>query len=118
MNKKYEHKKVIMMPADLGARVCLKDSDIHGVGLFAKEDIPKRTLIQYTHVYHPDHESWINLNPNYKFNHSKTRENCELVLMETVMGLKSLIDIEKDQELLVDYTKNKQVEQPEEGWEL
>ena len=106
----------ITMESELGELACLKDSDIQGVGLFAKQDIPEGSFIHYTHAYHPRYKDWINLTPNYKYNHSKTKENCEVVLDNKVMKMVALKDIYEGEELLVDYTKNEALEQPEKEW--
>lgn len=104
------------MQYELGELVCLKDSDIQGVGLFAKQDIPKGSFIHYTHAYRPIHKDWVNFTPNYKYNHSKTKENCEVVLDNEVMKMLTLRRIREGEELLVDYAKNETFEQPEKGW--
>ena len=111
-----EVKKIINMQSDLGELACLEDSDIHGIGLFAKQDIPKNTLIHYTHSYHPRYKSWINLVPNCKYNHSKKNENCEIVTEDKAMKMVTSKDISGGEELLVDYTKNETLEQPQEEW--
>tara|TARA_Y100000310_G_scaffold80480_1_gene77127 strand:- start:838 stop:1203 length:366 start_codon:yes stop_codon:yes gene_type:complete len=100
---------IIEMQSELGEFVYLKDSNIQdaGVGLFAKENIPKDTFIHYTHAYHIKYKDWINLTPNNKYNHSKTEENCEVVRDNKVMKMVTLRDIYEGEELLVDYTKNK-----------
>ena len=116
MNNAYSE---IMMPAELGVLVCLKDSNTHGVGIFAKASIPKNAFIHYTHVYHPRYKNLVNLTPNYKFNHSKTKENCELIMEnDKVLGLHSLRAVSEGEELFVDYTKTKLVEEPQENWDL
>ena len=104
------------MPSDLGGAACLKDSDVHGVGLFAKQDISKDAFIHYTHTYHPRYKVWVNLVPNYKYNHSKKNENCEIIVENKVMEMVASRDIHAGEELLVDYTKNELLEQPQEEW--
>ena len=111
-----EVKKLINMQSDLGELVCLKDSGVHGIGLFAKQNILKDTLIHYTHIYHPRYKDWINLVPNCKYNHSKENENCEIVTEDKAMKMVASKDISESEELLVDYTKNKILEQPQEEW--
>lgn len=117
------------MPSELGASVMLKDSDIQGVGLFAKQDIFEGDFLQYTHIYHPKYKDWVSLDPNYKYNHSVASENCEVVMDERVLishngedvrtfafKLLALKNIPEGDELLVNYTKNKSLEQPEKEW--
>ena len=108
----------IQMAATLGESVCLKDSDIQGVGLFAKEPIAKDSLIHYTHVYHDRYKEWVNLTPNYKYNHSKVKENCDVTEDGKIMKMTALRDIAEGEEILVDYTKNKILEQPEKEWTI
>ena len=117
------------MPADLGASVVLKHSMIQGVGLFAMQDISEGEFLQYTHIYNPKHKDWISLDPNYKYNHSASDENCEVVMDEKVLisydgedvrtfafKLLALKNIPEGDELLVNYIKNESLEQPEKGW--
>ena len=111
-----EVKKLINMQSDLGELVCLKDSNIHGIGLFAKQNILKDTFIHYTHGYHRRYKDWINLVPNCKYNHSKENENCEIVIEDKVIKMVASKDIREGEELLVDYTKNEILEQPQEEW--
>jgi len=58
----------------------LRKSSVHGYGLFAKEHIPKNTILGISHVYHdlfPD--GWIRTPLGGFYNHSET-PNCKLVL--------------------------------------
>ena len=95
----------------------LKTSDIHGKGLFAKEDIPKSTKIHATHIQVEGY-GWINIRPNNLHNHSKMNENCIVKTEDNFRILFSLRDIKKGEELLTDYTKDEQgFEQPLDTWE-
>ena len=105
------------MQSELGELVSLEDSEIHGVGLIAKEDILKNTFIHHTHVYHPRYKAWVNLVPNYRYNHSKENENCHILVQDKVMEMFTSKDIHAGEELLVDYTKNEFLEQPQEEWD-
>ena len=98
----------------LGDMIELKPSEIHGEGLFAKYDIEKDFDLQQVHVHHPEH-GWVNIKPNYRFNHSES-PNCEIVHIDNFNYLYSSRRIEEGEELLVDYRKHKEVGQPEEGW--
>ena len=54
-------------------------SDIHGAGIFAKDDIPKDIEIGITHVYDPEFKDDFIRTPLGGFiNHSEL-PNCELV---------------------------------------
>ena len=91
-----------------------KDSSIHGKGLFATKDIPAEAVIHRTHIM--SWLGWINIIPNSKYNHSEEEENCRIDTDEEFKRLVSLRDIKQGEELLVDYKKDKDLEQPEKGW--
>lgn len=95
--------------------VNLLPSDTEGVGLVAAQFIKKRTNIQRTHWFIKN-EGWFNLMPNCQYNHSIENENCEIVTHENTKYLVSLRDIEVGEEILVDYTKDGDLEQPQAGW--
>ena len=71
-----------------------------------------KELVDYTGIS----SSWINLTPNNQNNHSKERENCKIVTDGLTKGLVTLRNIIAGEELLVDYTKDLELEQPEPGW--
>jgi len=98
-------------------------SDIDGHGLFANTDLEKNVFIQVTHV-HKDlanlkdsENTWINLTPNCLYNHSKKNENCEIITDGLTKGIITITDIGRGDELLVDYTKDIDLEQPEDDWQ-
>ena len=91
------------------------DSSIHGVGLFAKEDIPNNAFIHDTHVWSNMADSYINLKPNCKYNHS-INPNCKVRKAGNMMKLESIMSIKKGDELLVDYNQNPDIELPQEDW--
>ena len=105
----------------------VKDSPVHGVGLFAKEDIKKDTILHITHI-HLGHElfvkilqpgtGWLNVFPNNLVNHSKENENCHIVIKDKTKELVTLTEIIQGEELFVDYTKDQEggFEQPQEDW--
>jgi len=103
-------------------KVVVNNSKVHGKGLFAVSDIEKNTTLHVTHVhkelvdYTGISSSWINLTPNNQYNHSKERENCKIVTDGLTKGLVTLRNIIAGEELLVDYTKDLELEQPEPGW--
>ena len=107
-----------------------KDSAVHGKGIFALIDIPAGTELFQTHVMdslvgkrlNPAMESnknimrmWINIKPNHMYNHS-IKANCLSTTKGNVKYLVALGDLKKGDELLVDYTKDKDLEQPQKGW--
>ena len=109
-------------------KICeFKESPVHGNGIFATGDIKKHTVLFETHIL--DEPLWINVKPNCSYNHSVDNENCSSVtknVVNVVGGeeapaqkikfLVALSDIKKGEELLVDYTKDRDLEQPQEGW--
>tara|TARA_R110000824_G_scaffold9415_3_gene42080 strand:+ start:894 stop:1208 length:315 start_codon:yes stop_codon:yes gene_type:complete len=95
-----------------------KKSLIHGSGIFALDKIPSGTELFQTHVLdNDDMKIWGNMKPNCLYNHSKTNANCASKTRNRFKFLVSSRDIEKGEELLVDYTKDKDLQQPKEGWE-
>ena len=91
-----------------------KDSSIHGKGLFATKDIPAEAVIHRTHIM--SWLGWINIIPNSKYNHSEEEENCRIDTDEEFKRLVSIRDIKQGEELLVNYKKDKDLEQPDKGW--
>lgn len=101
---------------ELGGKVECRPSDIHGVGLFAKEDIDENFDIHQAHVIHPEYGA-VNIKPNSLYNHSSKSPNCEAVKIDNFYHLFSLRKIKAGEELLADYGRHKEFEPPEEGWE-
>ena len=97
----------------------LTKSKVHGLGLFATEDIPEFTKIHETHIKTESH-GWINIHPNNLHNHSKEKENCIIKLEGNLRVLYSSVHIKQGEELFSDYTKDKELgfEQPEETWKI
>ena len=54
---------------EMSKNLHIKKSDVHGKGLFAKDDIKKDCMIQATHVKNKKY-GVINLVPNSDYNHS------------------------------------------------
>ena len=101
--------------AELADCVSMRNSNIHGIGIFADVEIEANTVIQKTHFEHKQY-GWINLIPNSKFNHSKINANCKLVQNGDFKELVTLRLIEKDEEILADYNDFPELELPQEGW--
>lgn len=93
-----------------------KESPIHGNGIFTTEDIPADTRLFQTHVIDSTFAPcWANIKPNCMYNHS-VRANCASITEENYKLLVSIRNIERGEELLVDFDKDKDLEQPQEGW--
>ncbi len=80
-------------------------SDIHGAGIFAKEDIPAGIEIGITHVYDPDFEDDHIRTPLGGFINHSDRPNCEIKGDETDITRKlfTLQKIEQGKELTTKY---------------
>lgn len=94
----------------------IKDSDIHGKGVFASKKINKGEHInvalyrvQGDNDWHDTTEFGAHLNHSYKPN-ARTRYEGDLYRTYAIS------DIEPDDEITVDYRKNRDLEQPKEGW--
>jgi len=96
----------------------VKESPIHGNGIFATENILANTDLFQTHRLNTGNlvlGKWINIKPNCMYNHS-VNANCKSVTALPHKLLVSIRDIKKGEEFLVDFTKDKDLEQPQEGW--
>ena len=99
-------------------RIELRDSKIHGVGLFAKVDIPAGDFIHITHLWNTVANTYINFKPNHLYNHS-WEPNCyvERNLPSPFVALFARKDIAEGEELTVDYLEFDELEIPEKEWE-
>ena len=92
----------------LPSQLTIKESGIHGLGLFAKQDILENTILGITHVKHEEFpDGWIRTPLGGFINHSNT-PNCYLGTryLETVdvRELITLQNIKADTELTCTYT--------------
>ena len=89
-------------------------SVIHGNGLFIKENLNEGDIIGVCHATYNNY--WYVIHPyGTMYNHS-SESNC---IVKTVGDVNLLIanrDIYMDEELTVDYTKQKYLEQPRGDW--
>ena len=93
----------------------LKISDVHGRGIFASKDLRANAVLFETHRKTSGALEWVNLVPNGGYNHS-TKPNCHSLTLGDYKYLVTLREIKEGEELLVDYNKDKDLEQPKEGW--
>ena len=85
--------------------VTIKESLIHGLGLYATERILQGTLIGITHHVHVHSENGVIRTPLGGFgNHSDTPNCFKLLIEETTWWIGAKIDIEKGEELTWQYT--------------
>ena len=90
------------------------ESDIHGRGIFATDNLKEGDIVGVSHVTHD--RIWYQVFPiGIFYNHSKT-PNCVVKTEDNVNLLITNRDIEKDEELTVDYTKQLYLEQPTGDW--
>ena len=92
-----------------------RESHIHGKGIFALCDIEKGSTLFETHIKN-NFGCWMNLDPNYKYNHSVSNTNCISSTKGQTKFLVAKKNIKIGEELLVDYTKDGDLEQPQKGW--
>ena len=85
--------------------VTIKNSQIHGLGLFATCFIPKNTNIGLTHVYNDEFEdNYIRTPLGGFFNHDSKNPNCKILKKEHFIFLISIRDIKEGEELTSCYT--------------
>ena len=93
----------------------LKRSDVHGKGIFASKDIGANAVLFETHRKTSRALKWFNLIPNCSYNHSSS-PNCQSLTLGDFKYLVTLVEIKEGEELLVDYSKDQDLEQPQKGW--
>jgi|GEM_PF-3089958 SET domain-containing protein len=98
----------------------VQKSTIHGNGVFATENIEANVTLFETHVMggrdRGFKSEWVNISPNCQYNHSKKNANCRSETRGKFKFLVTIREIQKDEELLVDFTLDTDLEQPQEGW--
>ena len=93
----------------------LRTSDVHGRGIFATESLPANKVLFETHKQTIGAFEWLNLVPNCSYNHSN-EPNCRSLTLGDFKYLVTLREVEKGEELLVNYRKDRDLEQPKKGW--
>ena len=91
-----------------------KRSGVHGKGIFASKNLDANKVLFETHKKTGGALKWLNLVPN-GYNHSAT-PNCHSLTLGDFKYLVTLREIKEGEELLVDYNKDKDLEQPKEEW--
>ena len=67
------------MYTPLPDNLTIKNSEIHGLGLFATQKIPKATFLGISHIQHPEAEDgWIRTPLGGFYNHSDS-PNCHII---------------------------------------
>jgi len=88
-------------------------SPIHGEGIFAGEFIPAGTALGVSHV---KKDIGYDITPLGAGHNHSYEPSCENILDGDTRTLYALSDIPKDREITIDYTKQQDLQQPEEGW--
>ena len=100
-------KKILNSYKPLPEYLAIGPSDIHGAGIFAKDDIPKDIEIGISHVYDPNFQhNYIRTPLGGFINHSNT-PNCKLVEdaeNADYKKLKTIKKIEQGKELTLKYS--------------
>ena len=82
----------------------IKDSAIHGLGLYATDDIDAGVDMGITHIKDPRFEHGYSRTPlGAFFNHSET-PNCEVVSDDLFIRLRSIKEIKAGDEITAKYT--------------
>jgi SET domain-containing protein len=90
--------------------VTVKKSSIEGLGLFATVDIPKYTLIGYTHVYMEENitgDNWLRLPLGGFYNHSDEPNCISLERYGEWKELHTIEDIKAGEEITCFYSMYK-----------
>jgi len=90
--------------------IYIEKSVIHGRGLFTAEDLKEGDIIGVSHVVYS--KVWYQVVPIGLFYNHLSEPNCMVKTEDGINLLIAKIDIYKNEELTVDYTKQLYLEQP------
>ena len=90
------------------------NSNIHGQGVFSTDDLKEGDIVGVSHVTYD--RVWYQVFPIGIFYNHSLEPNCMVTTDDNVNLVVANRDIEKDEELTVDYTKQPYLEQPKEDW--
>ena len=90
------------------------NSNIHGRGIFTTDELKERDIVGVSHVSYD--RVWYQVFPIGIFYNHSIKPNCIIRADGNVNLVVANGDIEKDEELTVDYTKQLHLEQPKEDW--
>ena len=98
----------------LPSNVTIKKSRIHGLGLFAKNNICSDSVLGVTHVKDKRFShGYIRTPLGGFFNHSKN-PNCEAIYIGDFIKIKTITNINFGEEITVDYTKHNWIKKSDE----
>ena len=89
-------------------------SNIHGKGIFTTDGLKEGDMIGVSHVSYD--RVWYQVFPIGIFYNHSLEPNCIVTTDNNVNLVVANRDIDKDEELTVDYTKQLHLEQPKEDW--
>ena len=85
--------------------VTIKNSAIHGLGLFATSFIKEKTNIGLTHIYDEKFENnYIRTPLGGFFNHNGSDPNCKVIKSDNYLFLIAIKDILPGEEITAKYT--------------
>jgi hypothetical protein len=90
-------------------------SKIHGTGIIIMRPLKRGTCLGTTHKLLDD-GNWEMLKPLGNYNHSTSHENAFIVKMPMKRKVILLKDLFPGDEMLVDFRKQPDLEQPQPGW--
>ena len=94
--------------------IYIVNSNIHGRGVFTTDNLKDGEVVGVSHVTY--NRVWYQVFPlGIFYNHSKN-PNCIIKTEDNLNLVVANRDIDKDEELTVDYTKQLYLEQPKEDW--
>jgi len=103
----------ILMTESVNCKLVMQPSNIHGMGLFADQEIAEGEEIGCTGEYVNDR--YISTELGKYHNHSE-QCNCKSEKRDNKRYLIAIAPISKGEELTVDYTAQPDLEQPLDGW--
>ena len=85
--------------------VTIKNSEIHGLGLFAVTFIKEKTNLGLTHIYDEKFENnYIRTPLGGFFNHNSNNPNCKILKIDDYLFLVTIRDVTSGEELTAKYT--------------
>jgi len=94
--------------------IYIGNSNIHGKGLFTANRLKEGDVVGVSHVSYD--RVWYQVFPIGIFYNHSLEPNCTVTTDNNVNLVVTNRDIDKDEELTVDYTKQLHLEQPKEDW--